>query len=317
MGVTMKKSNWGQTKGGKIRIMRIKDKKAYFDLLHLKSRSKAKKVKHIINWKIKTKIGKEVVKKKLEVLPLLAGLLLTDGHVYKKKDCWEIGFASKNKQLSYLFSDFIQIWNPKQIISKYIDKNDVTRLYFHLPLQNNLIKLNKSFKTSPRNQSISDYLKEAQPSIRFLYQFNNVYKNIFLRIVFSTDGGITIKEYKNRIRPYLFLRCAHPILCKDYKKIASESSIKLKIVKDKSKWSGIGGLIATNMNSLRNFQKIGGFVNGVKVSRKSKYFFDIEKNWILDKFINNKNEIRKIIYNARLAQLGYKNQKEQLTLQNG
>jgi len=279
--------NMGQIKGGKARIAGIRNKNRYFKLLHSSARLKAKKVKHIINWKIRTKIGKEIINKKINPSPLIIAMLLTDGHVYKKRNCFEIGFASKSSSLLYLFLDLIKIWNRKQIVSKYIDKNRVTRLYFHLPIKNEFIKSVKSFKTSPRNQSVRNYLKEDQPNIDFLENMDNECKRLFLRIILSLDGGITNRKGIKRIQPSIFLRCAHLSLCKFYQKIANDFSIKLRIEKDKSKWSGIDGLSTTKIESIKKFKEIGGFVDGLKISKKSKYFYNIKKNFLLNSYIRN------------------------------
>ncbi len=294
-------------------MSKLKNREEYFEFLHKQARSKAKIVTHITKWKIRTEIGREIILKRMDSMPLIAALLLTDGHVYKKKTCWEIGFASKSSQLLNLFIDLAKIWNTNQIISKYIDKNKVTRLYFHLPFQNEILELSKSFKTAPRNQSILSYLKEEQPSLNFLQHFNKDYKKLFLRIVLSADGGITGRNSKNRLRPNLFLRCAHPSLCNQYRNLSDELSIKFRIEKDSTKWSRIGGLVTTNMESIKKFQEIGGFVEGLKISKKSRYFYNVQKNWLLNKYINNKASLARIIANARVAQPGFDRQKEQLT----
>ena len=46
-------------------------------------------------------------------------------------------------------------------------------------------------------------------------------------------------------------------------------------------WSGIGGVRFYNKQSLKKFLQIGGFISGVKITRKSRVYAGIEKNTLL------------------------------------
>lgn len=65
-------------------------------------------------------------------------------------------------------------------------------------------------------------------------------------------------------------------------------------------WSGIRGISTYSMEEISKFHEIGGFIGGVKISRKSKRFRGYDKNIMLKlmlrkrKFISTK-EIYKYI----------------------
>jgi len=276
--------NWGQKKGGKKvsknpviinkmkKIREIKDRK----------RIKAKK---------KTKINKDSYMKylennKIDLLPLLATCLLTDGSVSFKEN--RIEYTSKDPTLKdTIFYFFFKLSKYLPIV--YYDKDTI----FHVRLSDpklifKLSKLTPSFKTSAaKKQSIRNYLKEKQPTIRFLQNYKRKTIKECIRLAFTTDGSITNSGI-------LLLSCSHPKLCKEWKKILDNNGIKTSIWKNITSWSGFLGVGTSNIKQIKNFQKIGGFVPGVKVSLKSKYHVGQEKNkvlkYIIDKRINRMGE---------------------------
>ncbi|MEM5773263.1 MAG: hypothetical protein QXL86_03535, partial [Candidatus Aenigmatarchaeota archaeon] len=210
--------NWGRRKGGKININRISDLNVYMRRLREKLQAKSKHVQHIKNVKIKSEIAMKIKKLNLDPLPLIGVMLLTDGYVYTKKRCVEVGYASKDKKLLNLFIEIVNLWKKHIIISVYKKKNNVLCAYFFLPLKNELQTLLPSFKKSPSsNQSIEEYLKESQPSLKFLKKLDKIYKIIAVRIAFSAEGGIGVRQIHPTFKYRLFLSCAHPILNKDWR----------------------------------------------------------------------------------------------------
>lgn len=280
--------NWGQKKGGISRIAKVKNFDQFVKNLHENARKRAKEVKHINNITITTKFSKKVKQLKIDPLPILAVMLLTDGHLYKKRKSCEVGYASKDPELSKIFIEISKLWRKDIIISQYINKKHIIINYFHLPLENPLFYLSPSFKTSRyRTQIVSDYLKEPQPSLSFLMNAEENLKILCSRLALTNEGCITISfiKYKDKfiLRPRLFLACAHPKLCGEWELIFSSLGLKLKKFKTKKSWSGISGIYTENLNTINKFYKLNGFIEKIKASSKSKYFQGVEKNFILSK----------------------------------
>lgn len=179
--------NWGRKKGGKSNIKKISDLKSYMKRLHENHRKKSRKVKHITEIEFTTPFGLMVKEQKLDPHPFIATMLLTDGHMCLKKNCYEIGYASKNNyELNKIFIELVKLWNNEIVISEYTKNNGVIINYFHLPLQNKLIKISPSYKKSPsKNQTSDEYLRKSQPSLNFLKKLDDVYKILCIRIALS------------------------------------------------------------------------------------------------------------------------------------
>lgn len=274
-------SNWGQKKGGERvskssniinkmkRIREIKDKKRIQTKRKLKINKKNSYLRYLEN-------------NKIDFAPLLATCLLTDGSVSFKENRME--FASKDIILrDMVFYFFHKLSKYPPLI--YYDKNSI----FHVRLTDSklvfkLSNLTPSFKTSSaKNQSIKDYLKEKQPTIKFLQDYNRKVIRECIRLAFTTDGSIT--HCGN-----LLLSCSHPKLCKEWKEILDNNGIKVNIWKNITSWSGLVGVGTSNIEQIKNFQKIGGFIPRVRVSLKSKHYVGWEKNKVLNYIINRKNK---------------------------
>ncbi len=284
--------NWGQKKGGKKLISSIKDLGTYMKNLHEKNRKRAKKVRHIKNFNIISKFSQDVQKLSLNPLIFIAVVLLTDGYAYKSKTCYEIGYASKSEKLTRIFIEMVKLWNQEIIISEYIKKSEVVCDYFHLPLKNILLDFSYSYKKSPsREQRKDDYLKEPQPSLKFLKNANENYKILCSRFALTAEGGLATsvirKNNKIMLRARLLLSCAHPILCDEWQTIFKEIGLSFNKTKGKT-WSGVSGLYTGSLKNIKHFYDMGGFIEGVKVSDKSERFSGIEKNALLKLCIENK-----------------------------
>jgi len=273
-------SNWGQKKGGN-KVSRNSDIiNKMKEIREIKDRKRIEAKKKIkINENLYLRYLKD---NKIDFLPLLATCLLTDGSVSFKENRME--YTSKDiilKDIVFYFFHKLSRYPPLV----YYDKNSI----FHVRLTDSelifsLLKLTPSFKTSSaKDQPIKDYLKEKQPTVNFLQDYNKKIIKECIRLAFTTDGSITHSGN-------LLLSCSHPKLCKEWKEILDNNGIKVSVWKNITSWSGLIGVGTSNIEQIKNFQKIGGFIPRVKVSLKSKYHIGWEKNKVLKYIIDKKNK---------------------------
>jgi hypothetical protein len=135
-----------------------------------------------------------------------------------------------------------------------------------------------TFKTSPYKQKKGDYLKDSQPSLDFLLNANPLEQKIAIRIWASVEGntGIHLDKKSGLITPVFKIACANPLLIKQLKELLRINNINTTITSGKT-WSGIGSVKSLSVRSSINFLKTGGFIRGLKISRKSRYYHGIEK----------------------------------------
>jgi hypothetical protein len=175
------------------------------------------------------------------------------------------------------------LWKSNIDISQYKNKNGVLISYFTVPIKNSFLELSPSFKKSPSGESKEEFLSKPQPTLSFLGKESEKLKILAIRLAFSTEGSISFNiAKKTYIEPILNLSCAHPYLCEEWKKMLDDMGFNFNIDRNKSKWSGISGIRTFRVDNIERFAKLGGFIEGVQVSDKSKYFSGIEKNKVLD-----------------------------------
>jgi hypothetical protein len=285
--------NWGSVKGGKRTYLKMVKKYGKENICEIMKNIRSKKqIKRKINLGFSpSKYTIFLLKNKISTLPLLATLLMTDGNIYEN----QITYGTIDLSLRNTFVDLCKL-NDVSCVSEY-RKNDFMKLYCgDKILLKKLYEISSSYKKSPnRVQTKKEYLKEPQPSIKYLFNSEeNVIKEC-LRLAMSSDGNITIgirkENDKVKLKPQITLSCAHPILCKEWLQLFNKFGIKMKLQKSKNVWSGIRGIGTESFNSIKKFQEIGGFIEGVKISKKSKRLSGIEKNKALS-FILLKKEIR-------------------------
>jgi hypothetical protein len=98
----------------------------------------------------------------------------------------------------------------------------------------------------------------------------------------STDGTVNVEFPRNMIYPKLEFSCAHPILLYQWKRVFEKVGIKSFFIKSKITWSKFRGLGIKELRSVRRFVKIGGFIDGTKITGKSRYYNGIPKNCLLN-----------------------------------
>lgn len=85
--------------------------------------------------------------------------------------------------------------------------------------------------------------------------------------------------------------CAHPKLAKEWNEnFFKVFGTKGRLSKRTERWSGIQGLRIWNLEALEKFDKIGGFIGPMKITKKSKRYSGLRKNSILKTILwANKN----------------------------
>jgi len=279
--------NWGLRKGGKNRISRIKNLKEYCKKIRkikaLRRLEKNERLKKRI--KIKNKLVLGLIKEGVDLKCILATYLLTDGSLLGKHNCYRIAYYSKDETLKNIVHDLL-LNESRYMPSISLDKKGVYSIRVSdSELADSLIKLNPTYKKLPfKIQSKEDYLKEMQPSLDFLKNCDNKTRQWCIRFAFSTDGSISLSQGRST----LSLACYHLMLCKQWIEILSLMNIKSTIIKRKASWCGVSG-VYVRKESIPEFYRIGGFVDGVKISKKSKEYKGLEKNKLLSSVIKRIN----------------------------
>lgn len=233
---------------------------------------------------------------------IICPCLQSDGSMDQQRN--RLRFIGLNKILHNYFVDAMYyVYN--ELPTSYFkcalnrDTNDTYTAYKNKPeIVNDIIKLAGSAKTKPAvGQTVEDYLKDPQPHLIYLKNAPKIEQQITLRIWACTDGYTSIEQNSGRTRIIVGIACAHPVLAKQLKQIASKSNIHFTIKKSPEKtWSGIDKLVATSMSSILNFLKLGGFIEGVKISSNSPYHKGIDKDILLLGFLEYKKREMKSTY---------------------
>ncbi len=277
--------NWGQIKGGKSRISKIEN----LEGLMAKIR-KARKVKRFNmassiknGMKMENDILDNLLKDGVDLKSVLATCLLTDGSLYKEGNNYRISYYTKDEilrrfmnALLFKLSDFLptEAFDKKGIYVIRVTDGNLTL---------KLLKLSPNYKKSPKKgQSKENYLNEIQPTLGFLNKCSSTTVKWCIRFAFTTDGCISIR--KNG-RAVLYLACYHPVVAQQWGDMLQKYGILSRIVKSRASWCGISGVIVYDLNSIKRFYEIGGFIDGVKVTNKSKIYRGMVKNTLLERFV--------------------------------
>lgn len=100
----------------------------------------------------------------------------------------------------------------------------------------------------------------------------------FLKIFVSAEGSVHLIIDRQRkwwsINRWVSIRCCHPVLHKQIKKMLKSLGILAKSVGSSIRIKGKENLI--------KFRSLVGFIDGCKVTRKSKIWCGVEKNKLLE-----------------------------------
>lgn len=228
--------------------------------------------------------------KKSVIIPLIQ----TDGcHIFdKRKKRFYIVFKNTNKLLHNILVDsfylsYKELPSSYLILEKKLDNHTqayVTR-YGNKNFQkvhSELIGLCGNFKTSRYYaQSIEDYKKETTPNLTYLINAKRKEKEIALRIWASTEGAIIPMRIRknNLIVPKLQISCANKEILFQLKKVTDSLNIHFTIKKETGlRYKGLNNMA---ISCALAFLKTGGFIEGVKISKSSKYYEGIDKQDVL------------------------------------
>jgi len=284
-------SNWGGKKGGKSRyeqLLRTGTFVAHHKLMLTKRREISKMRR--VRLPSTSKFYKEVRSENVSSLSLLATLILTDGYLQKRG---VVGYTSIDPVLMNVFIDLARANSRKLPNLLQTDDGRLEAYVFDRELVRELLNLSPSYKKSPSNKTgKKEYLDELQPTVDFLLKTDVRTRIYSIRLAMSADGCITVHNSMNgRMTASLIFGCANPTLLNGWKKVFSSLGIEMRVIKAKVKWAGVGGLITSKKEVLYRFWKLGGFVDGVKITRKSPNFAGVEKNALLNRFLKAKHII--------------------------
>ena len=222
-------------------------------------------------------LSKGVDLKRAVIVPLL----LTDGGERLNG----VVFTGNNDIAHNIFVDSWYFSLNKIPSSFKIRMGEVNFTKFIVPnkIISELKKICPTFKTYPANESKKEYLNHSQPNIDYFFKRPKIEQQIALRLWFITEGsiGISLNKKRGLINPALRIACAHPGLTNQLRQLGIKNDITFSIRKSRSNWSGIQGLQSTSISSIVNLLKMGGFIRGVNVSRKSKSFTGLDKQDVL------------------------------------
>jgi len=277
-------SNWGSKKGGKGRYKQLL-KTGMFVAHHelmLAKRRKTSKMERVELPEM-SNFYKEIESQSVPSLPLLATLLLTDGYLQTRG---VIGYTSRDSTLMNIFIDLIRA-NSKKLPNLLRRDDGILEAYIFDPeLSKRLLELSPVYKKSPDNVSKEEYSSGPQPVADFLLVESTQTRAYAIRLAMSADGGITAtKSINGQMTGSIIFGCANPTLLNGWKKIFSSLGIEMNVIKAKRKWAGVGGLTTSKGEMLNRFWRLGGFIAGVKITRKSPNHAGMEKNARLNQFL--------------------------------
>ena len=226
---------------------------------------------------------------------VICPLLQTDGSgsLDKKKNLYFISFKNISKELHNIFVDSVYFAYNKFLPSSYLLKDKLKDGYTECyvtryvgrdfqGIYKDLIRLCGNFKTSRyHSQNIEDYEKEAKPHLNYLFNAKKIEKIVALRIWASAEGAIIPMRRKRGglIVPKLQISCANKELLFQLEKVAETIGLHFTIRYEKG--TGYKCLYNMAISCALSFLNIGGFIEGVKISKSSKYYEGIDKQDIV------------------------------------
>ncbi len=242
-----------------------------------------------------------------QILKLLGVLVLSDGWLYMTKNRGYIRLLTSEKSteqhnLFYQLCKKLSNKEPKRYVifresgfgkpSKFIQSN-----LTDMSLITELLNLSPTFKTTKGKESYQDFLKSNQPSIKFIFNESDDFKKACLSVWFDFDGSISptikLKHKKDRKggRIYNYYQVqleidiqiaeTNPTLVKELLDLCRSMNLKCRIKHNKRNWSGIDGIVISEIESVKKFIDIGPATN-VPISMKSNRFCGIEKKTICE-----------------------------------
>ena len=231
----------------------------------------------------------------------LVALCLSDGGIGFSSNTMYIHFTNTSEVLLDLFKREIRKFSESKI-HKQIKPRGITLRIFDKKLVRALLNISPSYRTRPCNHfPICPFLKKdrkygfgnhkhfKQNGLIFAkttvpeYLFQTLKdRATFMRIYASCDGYPSIfprKSSWSAVERIVAIVCHHPIL----KTRLHEILVDLKIPHKTKPYA----IEMRSKESITQFRKKIGFIDGVKMTGNSRYWKGVEKNKVLDKILKS------------------------------
>ena len=223
-----------------------------------------------------------------EKLVALIAFLFTDGGISKHGvDSWRIYFANSSMPAVDIFKGLlVDIFNipPERIqVKKRYGHHYFVRLTSK-EIGNFLVEKFGTFRTLKFENGLFPL---TSIPVKWLEHTKTI--PLFLKIAFSMDGGVKFYPAKRAKTGYRWLErgidlaCHHPVLREQYCDLLKKIGIRpTNVEKDKV-------IKIRRKENLELFAKTVGFLNGVTVTRHSKFWIGKEKNDVMKLMIESYN----------------------------
>ena len=277
--------SWGARLGGFSRARQITDKGGYYAWIRgiktIRELEKAKQTKVGLN---SHPLIEQLKAEKVDLESILGVCLLTDGSMQVKGRHYRISYSTIDKTLQELIFSLMNDLSVRVPSISFSKKANSIRVSDG-NLGAELLKLSPNFKTSPSwYETKEEYLSTKQPTLSFLDNCNEQTRRWAIRFGFSADGSIS---HSITGKSELSIACYHPSLSFEWMKLLESFGLNCKIGKNINSWCGISGVRAQNYPSIKKFYELGGFIDGVKISKKSRRYRGYEKNDLLKSIVEN------------------------------
>lgn len=228
------------------------------------------------NLRIENKLLNRLKSESVELLSILAVCLLTDGHLEQRGNTYRLSFSSSDILfVNFICALFYEVGNSTPSIYGP-HKNAYNICLSNKELGEKLIVLSPEYKTYASNV-------KKQPTISFLGCVNRATQVWGMRVAFSADGYISLPRSK---KPTLGLACCNENICFEWVDFLKKFGIRAKVIKTSRYPEGVSGIRICEFKSIQKFWNLGGFVDGIKISSKSKIHEGMEKNKLLEECVN-------------------------------
>jgi hypothetical protein len=270
--------NWGWIKGGHACIAKKENLGDY--LKYVRSFTKNKeRLPRSTAITIENDLLETLKREDVDLLSILAVCTLTDGCLQKHGNSYRISFSSSDPVLvNFIQALFFEL--SEYLPSTYgPSKGAYNTCITDEKLGERLLQLSPEYKTYASDP-------EKQPTIVFLKNKNIQTKIWAMRFAFTADGCVFLPKNVKVSKPGLVLACCNKSLCNEWKNFLETLDIFGRVIDCKRYREKVSGVRIYIRQSIINFQELGGFVEKVKISRKSKYYCGLTKNEILGRVIN-------------------------------
>lgn len=244
---------------------------------------------------------KELLKKGFSTTDLkriFLGMVVSGGSVHSSDHKYCIRFYGKDLALHRVFADLAYVIYEARHGTLSMRGSYVTQVYSKRAVKE-LREFSPEFETR----------HGGEPSISFILEGKGEVKVESARVLMSTGGWISCSfiNTASGLKAYPKLGCGSltsPKLLSDYFELMSDVGLSFKVYQDK-RYEGKGYIATTDLMTLTNFKRLGGFLNGTQV--KKGEFEGMERNTLLTaliqasslKFPSREEAIKKI------KELGY------------